>query len=67
MEQPTQEHIMQFFTYEHLPEHLKTVSKPFCELAEFIVENVPRNQQRTIALNKVMEAKDAAVRAQLSK
>lgn len=61
------DHVMQFFTYKHLPEHLQAISKPFCELAEWIVKDLPRNPQRTIALNKVMEAKDAAVRAALAK
>ena len=28
------EHIMQFFAYEHLPEHLQERSKPFAELAQ---------------------------------
>ena len=58
-----QEPIMQFFTYAHLPEHLQHVSKVFCDLAEHIRVNVPRNPERTVALRKLLEAKDAAVRA----
>lgn len=57
--------IMQFFTYEHLPEHLKIVSRPFCELATHIVNTLPANPERTVALRKLLEAKDAAVRAQV--
>lgn len=30
--------ILQFFKYEHLPEHLQKVSKPFCEAANKIFE-----------------------------
>ena len=60
------DHIMQYFTYEHLPEHLQAVSKPFCELATWMVETLPRNPERSAALRKVMEAKDAAVRAFLA-
>ena len=60
-------HVLQFFTYEHLPEHLQKVSKPFCELAGIIVATLPSNPERTKALNKLLEAKDAAVRALLSK
>ena len=26
--------ILRFFAWEHLPEHLKAISRPFCELAE---------------------------------
>ena len=73
------EHILQFFAYAHLPAHLQAVSKPFCELAHAMVlgdnepDNLvgrvtfggplPRNPERTVALRKLLEAKDAAVRA----
>ena len=61
------DHVMQFFAYAHLPPHLQAVSKPFGELAEQIVTTLPRNPERTKALNKLLEAKDAAVRALLAK
>lgn len=78
---PPPEHILQFFAYAHLPPHLATVSKPFCDLAHAIVYGdnhpasgtvtsggpLPRNPERTIALRKLLEAKDAAVRALLAK
>ena len=60
-----QEHIEQFFAYDHLPPHLAEVSKPFAELAQKILE-LPRNPERTVALRKLLEAKDAAVRAKLA-
>lgn len=60
-EQP--EHIMQFFAYAHLPVGLQAVSKPFAELAYRVVDTIPRNPERTVALRKLLEAKDAAVRA----
>lgn len=59
--------IMQFFAYEHLREDLKAVSKPFGDMAAQIVETLPRNPERTVALRKLLEAKDAAVRAKLFK
>ena len=59
--------ILQFFSYAHLPPNLASVSKPFCDLAEHIVATVPRNAERTIALRKLLESKDAAVRAVLFK
>lgn len=62
-----QEYLLQFFAYEHLPEHLQTISKPFGDLARQIVETLPRNPERTVALRKLLEAKDCAVRAQLFK
>lgn len=61
------EHIMQFFTFAHLPEKMQAVSKPFGELAEKICEETPRNPERTVALRKLLEAKDAAVRAMIAK
>lgn len=61
------EHIMQFFAFAHLPAHLAEVSRPFAELAEKIVADIPRNPERTVALRKLLEAKDAAVRAMVAK
>jgi hypothetical protein len=60
------EHIAQFFTFAHLPPHLQEVSRPFAELAAKVVE-LPRNPERTVALRKLLESKDAAVRAALAK
>ncbi len=61
------EPMLQFFEYEHLPEILRNVSRPFGELAKDIVETLPRNPERTAALRKLLEAKDCAVRAKLYK
>jgi len=61
------EHILQFFGYAHLPPHLQAVSKPFGDLADQIVATLPRNPERTVALRKLLEAKDAAVRALVAK
>ena len=60
------EHIAQFFEYEHLPPHLQEVSIPFCKLATWVISELPRNAERTVALRKLLEAKDAAVRAKLA-
>lgn len=61
------EHILQFFAYDHLPKNLQDISRPFGELAQDIVTILPRNPERTVALRKLLEAKDAAVRALLAK
>lgn len=66
MNEPT-EHIMQFFAFGHLPEALQKISQPFAALASVIVETLPRNPERTVALRKLLEAKDCAVRAALAK
>jgi hypothetical protein len=55
--------IMDFFSFAHLPEALQAVSKPFCELAEHVHAMLPRCVERSVALRKLLEGKDAAVRA----
>lgn len=60
------ERMLKWFEFEHLPEHLQAVSKPFCELAGAIVETIEGGPERTVALRKLLEAKDAAVRAKLN-
>jgi hypothetical protein len=62
---PEQEPLLQFFGYLHLPVELQEVSMPFCELANKLVDVLPRNPERTVALRKLLEAKDCAVRAKL--
>ncbi len=59
--------LLQFFQFDHLPPHLKEVSRPFCELAVNVVDTLPRNAERTVALRKLLEAKDCAVRALIMK
>jgi len=61
-----QDPIMQFFKYDHLPAALAEVSAPFCELANKLTASLPRNAERTVALRKLLEAKDAAVRASIA-
>jgi S-adenosylhomocysteine hydrolase len=56
-----QDFLMQFFAYSHLPADKQEVSKPFGELAEKVMK-LPRNPERTVALRKLLEAKDCAVR-----
>ncbi len=59
------EPMLQFFAYEHLPDHLADVSQPFSLLAHEMVRTLPRNPERTAGLRKLLEAKDCAVRAML--
>lgn len=61
------EPILQFFTYSHLPATLQEISAPFCKMAQEMVMRLPRNPERTVALRKLLESKDAAVRALLFK
>lgn len=59
--------LLQFFEYKHLPEHLQEISRDFSDLAHRIVASLPSNAERTVALRKLLEAKDCAVRARLYK
>lgn len=59
------EPMLRWFEYSHLPPHLAEVSQPFGEVAAWLVALVPRSAERTVALRKLLEAKDAAVRARI--
>lgn len=64
--------LLQFFEYAHLPAYLQMISKPFHDLAHALVkgDNVPEsgtvtiggplpaNPERTVALRKLLEAKE---------
>ena len=63
----SKQYLLQFFEYAHLPAPLQAVSKPFGELAQHIEKTLPNNPEKTTALRKLLESKDAAVRAQIFK
>lgn len=63
---PATQQLLSFFSYEHLPAHLQEASKPFGDLARKLAEG-PQNAETTVALRKLLEAKDCAVRALLIK
>lgn len=57
--------LMRFFQYDHLPEHLQSVSRPFSQLAKQLDKKLPDGAEKTVALRKLLESKDAGVRALL--
>lgn len=59
--------MLQFFAFAHLPSHLQATSKQFHDVAVWTVNVLPRNPERTVALRKLLEAKDAAVRSAIYK
>jgi hypothetical protein len=64
---PATEALLEFFAYEHLPPNLQKVSRPFAVLAHEIAHNrVLAGPELTVALRKLLEAKDCAVRAALA-
>lgn len=59
--------ILKYFEYSHLPPSLQEVSKPICLLAHQMDELVPDGAEKSAGLRKLLEAKDALVRAYLEK
>ncbi len=60
-----QHEILKFFKYEHLPPKLQVISKQFYNMALNMAVQLPRCAETTVTLRKLLEAKDAAVRATL--
>ena len=59
------EPVLQFFAHAHLPPHLAEISRPFALLAECLAHDLPTNPERRVALRKLLEARDAALRSSL--
>jgi hypothetical protein len=62
---PATVHLARFFAYDHLPEPLATVSAYSHHLAEAMIRDLPDGPELTTGLRKLLEAKDAFVRAAL--
>jgi hypothetical protein len=58
------EEMLVHFEFHHLPEGpMRDTSRMFNHLAYMVVRTLPRSAERTVALRKLLEGKDAAVRA----
>lgn len=57
--------ITQFFAWRHLGDREQRIAKPFAELAYWIVRHMPHNPERMVALRKLLESRDAAMRVLL--
>lgn len=61
---------LKYFKYDHLPETLQGISKPFSDLAYVLADRFLDESADTAetfaGLRKLLEAKDCAVRAALS-
>lgn len=62
---PATAHLLQFFEFEHLPQHLREISILCHGLAFTIAERLPDGPEKTAGLRKLLEAKDCFVRAAL--
>lgn len=62
---PATEHLLSLFAYEHLPPHLREVSKPCAVLAYDMagtLGTLEDGPELTTGLRKLLEAKDCFVR-----
>ena len=55
--------ILRHFNYDHLEPPLRSYSARFHELACYVASNLPQSAETSTCLRKLLEAKDAAVRA----
>lgn len=62
---PAIKHVLGFFSYAHLSPDLQVISRDFHDLALRTADRAPDSPETTVALRKLLEAKDAAVRAVL--
>jgi len=60
-----EERMMIWFHFNHLEEKLQVKVRNFYSLADIISQTIEPGPERTVALRKLLEAKDAAVRATL--
>ena len=58
-----EDRMMKWFAYAHLPTHLQDVSLGFFSLAVSICGAIDPGPERTVALRKLLESKDCAIRA----
>ena len=69
--QSVDDRMLKWFRFDRLPRHLsgpertvaQEVSRRFFDVAIWICETLKSGPERTLALRKLLEAKDAAVRA----
>ena len=57
--------MLRWFEFSHLPEKLQPISAIFYDAACSLDAQVKDGREKSVALRKLLEAKDAAVRAKL--
>lgn len=63
---PEQSPILKYFSFSHLSDSLAEISKPFSDFAWKLETMLPTGPEKSVALRKLLESKDAAVRAALN-
>lgn len=59
---PSTVHLLELFAYEHLPPHLRPVSKQLADVAAYLVGLLGDGPELSAGLRKLVEAKDCFVR-----
>lgn len=59
----TNERMMKWLSVAHLPDSLRPIVGEYRALGEIICNDIPPGPERTVALRKLVESKDCAVRA----
>lgn len=65
MGDPEPSPILRYFQFEHLPDTQRVISREFYGLAHRMEQTLPNGAEKATALRKLLESKDAAVRASL--
>lgn len=60
---PDEQMMKWFYTNHLIDENARKIAKAYQELAEYTITVLDPGPERTVALRKLLEAKDAAVRA----
>jgi hypothetical protein len=60
------ERLLQFLKWDHLQPHLQPIVQECYDTATLMLDSVPHNQELTIGLRKLIEAKDYFCRARLA-
>lgn len=59
----TGERMIKWLSYEHLPKELQPIVQKYHNMGLIICGTIPSGPERTVALRKLVESKDCAVRA----
>lgn len=57
--------LREFFEFGHLPAVLQDISREFGKMAEQLDDTLEDGDQKNVAMQHLLDAKDAAVRAKL--
>ncbi len=57
--------VVRYFAFDHLKSPLREISARYHDIALGLADTLPRNAESSTALRKLLESKDAAVRAAL--